>query len=102
MAEKEKSKKSAPMKLNIISNWGDEKVKLFYYNLFKKSQNKGCFLAFFSFLFVKKNKMPDLGEWWVGGEERRREGGEAGGDVGRDNKKYCTYNTFFHSSLSFI
>lgn len=53
----------------------------FSYNLLKKSQNKGCFLAFFSFLFVKKNKMPDLGS--NGWEERRGEGegGEAGGVV---------------------
>lgn len=44
----------------------------FSYNLLKKSQNKGCFLPFFSFLFVKKNKMPDLGS--NGWEERNGEG----------------------------
>lgn len=72
--QKEKSKKLAPMKLNTRSNRGDEKVKLFSYDLFKKkSQNKGCFLAFYPFLFVKKNKMPDLGS--DGWEERKRGGG---------------------------
>lgn len=46
--------------------------------------------------------MPDLGS--DGWEERKTEGdGEvAGVGVCRDNKKYCTYNTFFHFSLSFI
>lgn len=38
--------------------------------------------------------MHDLGsDWW---EERNGDGEEeeAGGGFGRDNKKYCTYNTF--------
>lgn len=59
----------------------------------------------FFFLFVKKkNKMHDLGN--DGWEDRKGEGEEeeagGGGGFGRDNKKYCTYNTVFHSSLSFI
>lgn len=77
MAERKNQKKLAPMKLNTRSNRGDEKVKLFSYNLFKKkkSQNKGCFLAFYPFLFVKKNKMPDLGS--DGWEDRKRGGGRS-------------------------
>lgn len=49
--------------------------------------------------------MHDLGsDWW---EERKGEGeeeeaGGGGGVFGRDNKKYCTYNTFVHPSYSFI
>lgn len=98
--EKNKSKKLAPMKLNTISNWGDQKVKLFSTIYFKKIKPRGGFLLF-SFLFVKKNKMHDLGsDGWEGRKGEEMEAG--GGEVGRDNKKYCTYNTFFHSSLSFI
>lgn len=48
--------------------------------------------------------MHDLGN--DGWEDRKGEGEEeeagGGGGFGRDNKKYCTYNTVFHSSLSFI
>lgn len=67
----------------------------FFLRSIKKSQNKGCFLAFFLFYSLKnKIKMHDLGsDWW---EERNgdREEEGAGGGFGRDNKKYCTYNTF--------
>lgn len=36
------------------------------------------------------------------GKEKGRRKKLVGGGFGRDNKKYCTYNTVFHSSLSFI
>lgn len=76
-------------------------MKLFSTIYFKKISNQGVASCFFSFLFVKKNKMHDLGsDGWEGRKGEEMEAG--GGEVGRDNKKYCTYNTFFHSSLSFI
>lgn len=36
------------------------------------------------------------------GEGQEEEAGGGTGGVGRDNTKYCTYNTFSHSSVSFI
>lgn len=77
------------------------KVTFFTIIYLKKSRKQR--IAFFPFLFVKKNKMPDLGNDGVGGGGERGEGEISwwggGGGVGRDNKKYCTYNTFIHSFL---
>lgn len=62
-------------------------MELYSYHLFKKNKKqKGVFLLFFSFLFVKKNKMHDPGsDWWeeeeeAGGWEEEEDG--VGGEEG--------------------
>lgn len=58
----------------------------------------------FFFLFVKK-KIKCMTWGTMGGRTGKEKGRRkklVGGGFGRDNKKYCTYNTVFHSSLSFI
>lgn len=51
--------------------------------------------AFFSLIclyLLRKNKMHGLGD---DRQERKGESEQAVGGFGRNNKKYCTYNTFF-------
>lgn len=87
------------MKPNKISTYGKKKIKeigtyevkyskqlrgqeseALSYNLLKNPKTMGAFLLFFFFfLFVKKNKMPDLVS---NGREEKGEGEEAGWGVG--------------------
>lgn len=91
---RKKIKELAPIKVNTISNRGDEKVKLFP-TIYKKIPKQSVFSSFFLFYLLKKIKCLTWGA--MGGRRGKQDGRgeEAGKGAGRTIKNTAHTIPFF-------